>query len=124
APPSPGRPASPAACIARYSCLTRRLPLDSLPVPRVWSLRVRPTGTYLDSDAAILGPDIGIVRPFWAIAGQAGRAFDLLDSDRTGEGELVTTPTTVFSRVTVVAPQSRIDVALPAGVALGHLPPI
>jgi len=36
----------------------------------------------------------------------------------------VTTPTTVFSRVTVVAPQTRIDVALPADVAVADLLPM
>jgi len=68
------------------------------------------------------------VRPFWAIAGH-GAAFGPQGmarvgrprSDGTREGELVTTPTTVFSRVTVVAPQTRIDVALPADVAVADL---
>lgn len=36
----------------------------------------------------------------------------------------MTTPTTVFSRVTVVAPQTRIDVALPADVAVADLLPM
>jgi type VII secretion integral membrane protein EccD len=36
----------------------------------------------------------------------------------------VTTPTTVFSRVTVVAPQTRIDMALPADVAVADLLPM
>jgi hypothetical protein len=36
----------------------------------------------------------------------------------------VATGTTVFSRVTVVAPRTRIDVALPAGVAVADLLPM
>lgn len=36
----------------------------------------------------------------------------------------MTTPTTVFSRVTVLAPQTRIDVALPADVAVADLLPM
>lgn len=36
----------------------------------------------------------------------------------------MTAPTTVFSRVTVVAPQTRIDVALPADVAVADLLPM
>lgn len=36
----------------------------------------------------------------------------------------MTTPTAVFSRVTVVAPQTRIDVALPADVAVADLLPM
>jgi type VII secretion integral membrane protein EccD len=40
------------------------------------------------------------------------------------EGALVATGTTVFSRVTVVAPNTRIDVALPADVAVADLLPM
>ena len=42
----------------------------------------------------------------------------------TSKGAAVATGTTVFSRVTVVAPRTRIDVALPADVAVADLLPM
>src|SRR5690606_40501118 len=52
------------------------------------------------------------------------RGINTLRQNLQVGGEKVATGTTVFSRVTVVAPRTRIDVALPADVAVADLLPL